>query len=78
MQAIFNLKFKSKEQAEIILKALSPEINKYIPKTKIEITQKEEDIILSITSSQISSLRAACNSYLRWIYTAISVSEIQQ
>ncbi len=77
MQAIFTIKFNSEEQANIILKSLTPEINKDIPKTKIEFKQKKEQIILSITSSQISTLRAACNSYLRWIYTAISVSEIQ-
>ena len=77
MQAILNIRCISEKQAKIISIALNPETIRNIPRTKVEIHQQGKQIILSINASQISSLRAACNSYLRWIHTAISVSEIQ-
>ena len=71
---IFN--FEDSKIAKIIESSLLPEIRHKIPKTDIEISLSGKNLILDISSSDISSLRAACNSYLRWINTALNVRKI--
>ena len=58
------------------MNALSPEIKNKIPKTNVKIKIDKKTYFLDIKSDDISSLRAAINSYLRWINTAISVKEL--
>jgi tRNA threonylcarbamoyladenosine modification (KEOPS) complex Pcc1 subunit len=70
---IFN--FDSKKEANIIFETLRPEVKHRIPKTNIEITLSGKEISLEISTNDISSLRAACNSYLRWINTALNVKK---
>jgi tRNA threonylcarbamoyladenosine modification (KEOPS) complex Pcc1 subunit len=70
---IFN--FNSKEEAEIIAEALEPEIKNKIPKTDVEVTLSNNTFTLKINAKDISSLRAACNSYLRWINIAHNVKK---
>ena len=70
---IFN--FNSKEEAKIIADALNPEIKNKIPKTNVEVTISDKTFTLKIDAKDISSLRAACNSYLRWINIALNVKK---
>lgn len=70
---IFN--FDSEKEAKIISETLQPEIKHKIPKTNVEITLSGKKISLEISAREISSLRAACNSYLRWINTALNVKK---
>jgi tRNA threonylcarbamoyladenosine modification (KEOPS) complex Pcc1 subunit len=73
--AYFIFNFDSKEEARIISESLNPEIKNSIPKTSIEVSLNDKIFSLKIESSDISSLRAACNSYLRWIKTALDVTK---
>ena len=75
MLARFILDFDSVEEANIVTRALQPEIDHKIPKTKIITKTDSKQLFLTIESKDISSLRAACNSYLRWINTAIKVKK---
>ena len=59
--------------ARIVVESISPEIKNKIPNTKINLYVSNEKIFLDIISKNLSSLRAACNSYLRWINTANNV-----
>ena len=59
--------------ARIIVESISPEIKNKIPNTKINLYVSDGKIFLDIISKNLSSLRAACNSYLRWINTANNV-----
>jgi tRNA threonylcarbamoyladenosine modification (KEOPS) complex Pcc1 subunit len=70
---IFN--FDSEKEARIIAETLDPEIKQKIPKTSVEISLSGSKISLNIESTDLSSLRAACNSYLRWISTALKVKK---
>lgn len=70
---IFN--FDSEKEARIIAETLNPEIKQKIPKTSVEISLSGSKISLYIESKELSSLRAACNSYLRWISTALKVKK---
>jgi tRNA threonylcarbamoyladenosine modification (KEOPS) complex Pcc1 subunit len=70
---IFN--FDSKEDARIVAESLDPEIKYKIPKTNVEVDLSNKTFSLKIEAKDISSLRAACNSYLRWINTALNVKK---
>ncbi len=51
----------------IIFKALSVETERDIPKTKVHLEYDEKNLMINIESENISSMRAAINSYMRWI-----------
>ena len=74
--AKFEFVFKTSEEAKIVIKTLDPEIKNRIPKTNVNIRAESKTIFLEITATDTSSLRAAINSYLRWINTAINVKRI--
>ena len=75
-QARFLFTFDSSKEARIVAQSLSPEIKHKTPKTKVDFSLSENMLSLIIEASDVSSLRAACNSYLRWITTALSVKNI--
>ena len=73
--ACFVFDFDTAKEAKIIAESLDPEIKHKIPKTNIEVSLSEKKFILKIEANDVSSLRAACNSYLRWINTALNVKK---
>jgi tRNA threonylcarbamoyladenosine modification (KEOPS) complex Pcc1 subunit len=73
--ATFVFSFDSEKEAKIIMESLKPEIKHKIPKTNIESNISKNVLTLKIEAKDISSLRAACNSYLRWINTALNVKK---
>jgi tRNA threonylcarbamoyladenosine modification (KEOPS) complex Pcc1 subunit len=64
----------NKNEARIIIESISPEIKKKISKTDINLYSSGKIIHLVIQTENISSLRAALNSYLRWISTAYTIN----
>ena len=72
--ACFNLEFDTACEAEIVYNSVNPEVKHKIPKTKINICLNGKTLELKIEAKDTSSLRAACNSYLKWINTALSVN----
>jgi tRNA threonylcarbamoyladenosine modification (KEOPS) complex Pcc1 subunit len=72
-KASFIFVFDSEKEAKIVAESLNPEIKHKIPKTEIEVSLSGKTFSLEIEATDVSSLRAACNSYLRWINTAINV-----
>ncbi|MFH1101918.1 MAG: KEOPS complex subunit Pcc1 [Methanobacteriota archaeon] len=75
-QAVFLFTCDSLREAQIVEQSLSPEIQQKIPKSTVNLTRDKKNLKLIIQSSDMSSLRAACNSYLRWIHTAVSVEHV--
>lgn len=73
--AKFFFKFDSEKEAKIIAESLKPEIKHRIPKTNVEVALSGKNFSLEIKAKDLSSLRAACNSYLRWINTALNVKK---
>jgi len=71
-----SLECKSKKEVDIISGSLEPEMKKDIPQTQIEMKKTNNKIILKISADQTNILRAAINSYIRWIETAYKVGEI--
>ena len=73
--ARFVFNFDSEEEARIISESLDPEIKHKIPKTNVKVNLSDKTFTLEIEAKDISSIRAACNSYLRWINTALKVKK---
>lgn len=73
---LLTFSFDSKKQATHIARCLEPEIIKDQSQMNIRLSQLEEVIKLEISSQQTSMIRAAVNSYIRWIETAYSVHKL--
>lgn len=68
--------FPTTKDASVVTQSLLPEIKHKIPKSNITFVIEKKTLKVTIESDDISSLRAACNSYLRWIQTALSVKQL--
>jgi tRNA threonylcarbamoyladenosine modification (KEOPS) complex Pcc1 subunit len=75
-RARFLFHFPSKKDAVLVAQSLSPEITHKIPRSMVQVSVSDATLTLVVESDEVSSLRAACNSYLRWIQTALSVKEL--
>jgi tRNA threonylcarbamoyladenosine modification (KEOPS) complex Pcc1 subunit len=75
-RARFLFHFPSSRDACVVAQSLSPEIQHKIPKSNVTFTVDKKTLEVTIESEDVSSLRAACNSYLRWIQTALSVKQL--
>jgi len=73
--ASFIFNFDTSDEARIVAESLGPEIKHKIPKTKTEVSLSGKTFSIKIEAEDISTLRAACNSYLRWINTALNVKK---
>lgn len=62
--------------SEIVAKSLLPESKRIVPRTKVEIENKNNKLVLTIIADDVSALRAGINSYLRWIKTGIDMTKI--
>jgi len=74
-KAEFIFSFDSDDEAKIIAESVLPEIKHKVPKTDVYVSLEGKIFLLKIEAKDISSLRAACNSYLRWINTALNVKK---
>lgn len=61
--------------ARTILTSISPEAGREIPRTKVEARQEGEEVVLGIEATDLPALRAALNSYLRWMIVAEDMSK---
>jgi tRNA threonylcarbamoyladenosine modification (KEOPS) complex Pcc1 subunit len=75
-KATFLFSFPSSKDASVIAQSLSPETKHKIPKSMVTFSLNEKKLTMVIEAEDLSSLRAACNSYLRWIQTALSVKQL--
>jgi len=75
-RAHFLFYFDTNKDALVVAESLSPEITHKIPKSQVRISVEKKTLSLIIESNEVSSLRAACNSYIRWIQTVLSVKQL--
>ncbi len=62
--------------AKTVLRSLAPEVGREIPRTRVELLSEDEAVILKIDAADISALRAALNSYLRWMKISEEIGKI--
>lgn len=68
--------FNLGKNTSIILKSLSPEAKREIPRTKTNIKEVNGILVMEIEATDTNSLRAAINSYLRWIKCSLDVCNL--
>lgn len=66
--------FDDEKTVHIISQSLLPELPKEVLQTKVTLSIENNTLSLHIHGTQTSAVRAACNSYFRWIETAYAVS----
>ncbi|HIH98184.1 MAG TPA: hypothetical protein HA346_04175 [Thermoplasmata archaeon] len=74
--AEIDIAFEKEEDAELVMQSLSPETKDKNPRSSVEIATSGKMLKLKIEAKDTPALRATCNSYLRWIDTAIRVNAL--
>ena len=75
-QAIIRLIFSSEKQLKVVLEALKPETRTPATRrSKVQIKGEGNSLTLSFKARDTSALRAAVNSYLRWILLTKTIVE---
>ncbi len=64
----------STPDAATVYGALAPEAGRDIPRTKVRASMEDGSMVLKVDATDLSALRAALNSYLRWIMVAQEVN----
>lgn len=62
----------TKSERKIVHLSLLPELGRTVPRTDVKILETDSGITLSIDAEDSNALRAALNSYLRWINSIIN------
>jgi KEOPS complex subunit Pcc1 len=63
------------EHAEVVSRALSPELTEKIPRTKVDVAVGDGEVVIGIEAEDLTALRAALNSYIRWGNVAEETAE---
>ena len=61
--------------AGVIEKTIRPESAVEIPRTSVKVSRQDDMLRLDMESGDVNGLRAAVNSYLRWVGMAAEISE---
>ena len=73
----FEIEFENFKQAEIVMKALKPEIDSSpSERSSVELTLSGNKIKVNIIAADATSLRATVNSYLRWIILSKDIIDV--
>lgn len=57
--------------ADVVAKSLLPETERNIPRTNVNLKEDEHAIHFEIHAEDVNALRAAINSYLRWMKVSV-------
>jgi KEOPS complex subunit Pcc1 len=75
-KAILRLNFSSEKHLEIVSNALKPEVDKPATmRSKAVLNKEGASLVLKVEAKDTVALRAALNSYLRWINSTANVLE---
>ncbi len=73
-KAVIRLCFSSEKQLATLIDALTPETHKQISmRSKVDVLRDEQLLVLRVEAQDTIALRAALNSYLRWINSTINI-----
>jgi tRNA threonylcarbamoyladenosine modification (KEOPS) complex Pcc1 subunit len=75
-RATIRMKVPSQKKLQIILSSLKPELGAISNKrSRVNIDKEDDCLILKVESKDTAALRAALNSYLRWINSILNIFE---
>jgi tRNA threonylcarbamoyladenosine modification (KEOPS) complex Pcc1 subunit len=73
-KAFIRLPLKSEEHLEALMSALTPEVQRQIGvRSKVALSTEAQTLVLTVDAEDTVALRAALNSYLRWITSTLKV-----
>ncbi len=73
---VHRLKIMVDNASEEIYRAMNVESYREIPRTKIKLSFHDKKLDIDIYARDTHSLRAAMNSYLRWLNLSIKIEEV--
>jgi KEOPS complex subunit Pcc1 len=74
VKAVVRLPFKSEKQLAALVSALSPEVSRQVgTRSKVMLKTDANFLVLKVEAEDTVALRAALNSYLRWINSTVNV-----
>ena len=77
VHAVIRLNFPSERHSKIVFCALEPETKTTItPRSRVQIQREKNSLRLSFEAKDTSALRAAINSYLRFVHLTKTVVDI--
>jgi KEOPS complex subunit Pcc1 len=75
-KAVVRLPFQSQKHLDAVVNALAPEVNRQLGvRSKISVSKEALTLVLAVEAEDTVALRAALNSYLRWINAELNVLE---
>jgi len=60
---------------DLLCKALSPELKSEFTRTKVAVKRLKDGVSLEFRAEDVNALRAAMNSYLRWLKVIEEINE---
>ncbi len=74
--ATVSLAFESEKQLKSLMDALTPEIKRQVGvRSKVAIAANGLSLVLNVKAEDTIALRAALNTYLRWVNSTLNVLE---
>ncbi len=74
--ATVSLAFESEKQLKSLMDALTPEIKRQVGvRSKVAIAANGLSLVLNVEAEDTIALRAALNTYLRWVNSTLNVLE---
>lgn len=64
------------ERPSLLMKVLRPELGREVPRTTVTGYTENGKLIIEISAKDLPAMRAALNSYLRWIKVAKDILKI--
>ena len=61
--------------SEMLSKTIAPELDDQLGPGNIDVVRKDDKLEITISAEELQHMRAALNSYLRWIDTAVSTRD---
>ncbi|MCW4011094.1 MAG: KEOPS complex subunit Pcc1 [Candidatus Bathyarchaeota archaeon] len=75
-KASVRLPFQSHKQLRSLLDALTPEVKRQVGvRSRVSLNAEAQTLVLEVEAEDTVALRAALNTYLRWINSTINVLE---
>jgi KEOPS complex subunit Pcc1 len=59
------------DSSEFLVRILRPETRREIPRTEVDLNVRENDLVITVRAEDVNALRAALNSYMRWLKLAL-------
>jgi KEOPS complex subunit Pcc1 len=64
------------KHSDLLIQTLKPETATDLPRTKVEIGTEEGGLVIRVMAEDATALRAALNSYIRWLKLALDTEEV--